>query len=285
MGITDCHVHMNPVWEMVAGARELVGQHAKAAEYERFLRAPKEFLAYLDRSGIDRAVLVNYVSPDVVGYTEKVNEFVTEFASADPARLIAVGSVLPSRPNAAEEVERLVRRVHIRALKLHPPHQLFAPNGYVDGTAPQLRAIYEACERLTIPVIFHTGTSIFPRARNRFGQPMLIEDVAIDFPALTIVLAHGGRPLWMDEAVFLARRFPNVYLETSSIPPSKLLEYFPKLEALAPKVLFGSDWPGPGVADIGDNLRGFQALPISRSAQETILTTNPEKVFPRVPPS
>jgi len=285
MRITDCHVHINPVWEMVPGARELVGQHAKAAEYERYLRAPKEFLLYLDRCGVDRAVLVNYVSPAVVGYTEKVNEFATEFASVDPERLIAVGSVLPTHPNAGAEVERLHRQLGLRALKLHPPHQLFAPNGYVDGSAPQLRGLYEACERLEIPVIFHTGTSIFPKARNRFGQPMLVEDVAVDFPRLTIVLAHGGRPLWMDEAVFLARRFPNVYLETSSVPPSKLLEYFPRLEALSEKVLFGSDWPGPGVADIGENVRAFQALPISRTAQTAILTTNPEKVFPRAPPS
>jgi uncharacterized protein len=285
MGITDCHVHMNPVWEMVPGARQLVGQHPRSADYERFLRAPRDFLEYLDRSGIERAVLVNYVSPEVVGYTEKVNEFVSEFSATDPTRLIAVGSVLPGRSGAGAEVERLVRHVGIRALKLHPPHQLFAPNGYVDGSAPELRAIYETCERLALPVIFHTGTSIFPKARNRFGQPMLIEDVAVDFPRLTVVLAHGGRPLWMDEAVFLVRRFPNVYLETSSIPPSKLLEYFPRLEALSEKVLFGSDWPGPGVADIGDNLRAFQALPLSPDAQTAILTANPEKVFRREPPS
>ncbi|MCI4361528.1 MAG: amidohydrolase family protein, partial [Thermoplasmata archaeon] len=158
-------------------------------------------------------------------------------------------------------------------------------NGYVDGSMPQLREIYSACERLRVPVIFHTGTSIFPKARNRFGQPMLVEDVAVDFPGLTIVLAHGGRPLWMDEAVFLTRRFPNVYLETSSVPPAKLLEYFPRLSTIYSKVVFGSDWPGPGVADIGENLRAFQALPIPPEAQHAILTTNAEKVFPRAPPS
>ncbi|MCI4340246.1 MAG: amidohydrolase family protein [Thermoplasmata archaeon] len=285
MGITDCHVHINPVWEMVPGARELVGQHAKASEYERFLRAPTEFLEYLDRCGVDRAVIVNYVSPDVVGYTEKVNEFAGSFAAADPERLIAVGSVLPTHRAPGPEIERLARTLGIRAIKLHPPHQLFAPNAYVDGALPGLRDLYATCERLRLPVIFHTGTSIFPRARNKFGEPMLIEDVAIDFPNLTIVLAHGGRPLWMDQATFLVRRFKNVYLETSSIPPTKLLEYFPRLEALAEKVLFGSDWPGPGVADIGANLRAFQELPIAASAKDAILTSNPERVFPRAPPT
>ena len=75
----------------------------------------------------------------------------------------------------------------------------------------------------------HTGTSVFPGARSRLGDPMDVDDVAVDFPKLTILLAHGGRPLWMEAAFFLVRRHPNVYLELSGIPPSKLLEYFPRL--------------------------------------------------------
>ncbi|HEY6238402.1 MAG TPA: amidohydrolase family protein, partial [Thermoplasmata archaeon] len=112
-----------------------------------------------------------------------------------------------------------------------------------------------------------------------------IEDVAIDFPRLTIVLAHGGRPLWMEQAMFLTRRFPNVFLELSSIPPSKLLEYFPRLESVAGRVLFGSDWPGPGVKDVGENLDAFRALPLSDATKSAILIENPERVFPRRPPS
>jgi predicted TIM-barrel fold metal-dependent hydrolase len=285
MRVTDCHVHINPVWEMLPDAREMVGHHPHLPDYEAYLRQPRKFLDYLDQCGVDRAVLVNYVSPTVVGYTEKSNEFVASFCAADPDRLIAAGSVLPTRPDAGAEVERLVRHGGLRAIKLHPPHQLVAPNGYTDGSAPGLRGLYEVCERLSVPVIVHTGTSVFPRARNRFGQPILLEDVAIDFPRLTLVLAHGGRPLWMEEAVFLARRFPNVFLEISSVPPTKLLEYFPRLESLAGKVLFGSDWPGPGVRDIGDNLRAFRALRLPESVKTQILAENPERVFPRTPPT
>jgi predicted TIM-barrel fold metal-dependent hydrolase len=176
-------------------------------------------------------------------------------------------------------VERLAG-LGIRALKLHPPHQLFRPNQYLEGLEG-LRAIYEAASRLGLPVIVHTGTSIFPGARNRFADPLFVEDVAIDFPDLTIVLAHGGRPIWMKEATFLARRFERVYLELSSVPPSKLLEYFPDLERLASKALYGSDWPGPGVADLGRNLVEFRALPLSPDARDRILEQNPERVFPR----
>jgi predicted TIM-barrel fold metal-dependent hydrolase len=281
MGVTDCHVHINPVWEMRPEARALFGAAAHHESVEEYDRSPAKFLEYLDRSGVERAVLVNYVSPEIIGYTTKANEFVSEYARADPTRLIAVGGLLPTHPDPVREVERLVGELHLRGIKLHPPHQLVAPNAYVDETHPGLRGIYATCERLGVPLIVHTGTSVFPGARNRFGEPMLVEDVAIDFPRLLIVLAHGGRPLWMSQAVFLVRRFPNVFLDLSSIPPPRLLEYFPELARISEKVLFGSDWPGPGVKDIGDNLRAFRALDLPKDVKERILTENPERVFRR----
>ncbi len=281
MGVTDCHVHINPIWEMRPEARAIFGNVAPEEGRLAYQNDPAAFLSYLDRSGVDRAVLINYVSPDVVGYTEKTNDFVAEYVRHDPERLVAVGGLLPTHPDPGAEVERLVTRLGLRGIKLHPPHQGFAPNAYVDGRLPGLKAIYAACERLGVPVIVHTGTSVFPGARNRFAEPLLVEDVAVDFPDLTLVLAHGGRPLWMAEAMFLARRFPRVYLELSSIPPARLLDYFPDLSRLAPKVLFGSDWPGPGVRDIGENLRAFRALPLPDEVKRRILEENPETVFPR----
>jgi uncharacterized protein len=278
MGVTDCHVHINPLWEMRADAAAMLARiDAKNA---RYLEEPRVFLDYLDACGVERAVLVNYVAPEVIGYSEKTNDFVSTYARVDPDRLIAVGGIRPDHPAPAAEVRRLHRALGIRGLKLHPPHQLFRPNGYVDGELPSLRALYEECEREQLPIIFHTGTSVFPRARNRFSDPLLVEDVAIDFPDLPIVLAHGGRPVWMSTAVFLARRFKNVWLEISGVPPAHLLEYFPHLERDAGKVLFGTDWPGPGVKDIRANLDAFRGLGLSPGAQERILETNPLRVFP-----
>ena len=279
MGVTDCHVHINPLWEMRPDAVRILAHHDR--RIERMLQEPERFLAYLDRCGVERAVLVNYVAEEVIGYTEKANDFVSEYASANPERLIAVGGIRPDRRAPAAEVDRLVGTLGLRGLKLHPPHQLFRPNGYLDGSFPGLKEIYGACEAHRIPVIVHTGTSVFPRARNKFGDPLLVEDVAVDFPELTIVLAHGGRPLWMETAVFLARRFPNVWLEVSGIPPARLLEYFPRLAGIGEKVLFGTDWPGPGVKDIRANLEAFRSLPLPADVQQQILEENPRKVFPR----
>jgi uncharacterized protein len=283
MRVTDCHVHINPIWEMRPDAAELLGFPTSAPMH--FLKDARAFLAYLDDAGVERAALINYVAPEVIGYTEKANEFVSEYVRENPERLLAVGGLRPDHPDPEREIGRLAEQLHLRAIKLHPPHQLFRPNAYVDGELPGLRALYAACERYELPVIFHTGTSVFPRARNRFADPMMIDDVAVDFPKLTIVLAHGGRPVWMESAVFLARRFPNVWLEVSGIPPARLLEYFPSLPRLADKVLFGTDWPGPGVKDIGANLQVFRGLGLTTSAQERILEENPLRVFPRRGPT
>jgi predicted TIM-barrel fold metal-dependent hydrolase len=283
MQVTDCHVHINPIWEMRPDAAELLGFPTSAPMH--FLKDARAFLAYLDDAGVERAALINYVAPEVIGYTEKANEFVSEYVRENPERLLAVGGLRPDHPDPEREIGRLAEQLHLRAIKLHPPHQLFRPNAYVDGELPRLRALYAACERYELPVIFHTGTSVFPRARNRFADPMMIDDVAVDFPKLTIVLAHGGRPVWMESAVFLARRFPNVWLEVSGIPPARLLEYFPSLPRLADKVLFGTDWPGPGVKDIGANLQVFRGLGLTTSAQERILEENPLRVFPRRGPT
>ncbi len=283
MGVTDCHVHINPLWEMRPDAVAMLAHiDPKNA---RYLDDPRVFLEYLDTSGVERAVLVNYVAPEVIGYTEKANDFVSRYASVDPARLIAVGGIRPDHPEPEREIRRLHRELRIRGLKLHPPHQLFRPDGYVTGEHPQLRRIYAACQEERLPVIFHTGTSVFPRARNRYSDPLFVEDVALDFPELTIVLAHGGRPLWMSTAVFLARRFPNVWLEISGVPPSRLLEYFPHLARDASKTVFGTDWPGPGVKDIGRNLEEFRALDLPADAKTRILETNPRVVFPSEAPS
>ncbi len=278
--VFDAHVHIQP-WEMLrpAVAEKMRAGRADLDRVRTCMEKPAEFLKFMDEQGIEKAVLVNYVS-EIMGFTEKVNEWIAKYCSEAPDRLIPVGSLDPITVKDPDgETERLFGEVGIRALKIHPSHQLLAPNGYADGTVPALQMIYEVAEKLGRPVLFHTGTSIFPGARNKFSHPMHVEDVAIDFPKLKIVLCHAGRPLWMNEAVFLARRFPHVYLDVSSIPPSSLLDYLPRLEELAGKVLWGTDWPAPGVPTPSENVAAFRALGLKDEAREKILRTNAEKVF------
>ena len=245
----------------------------------RFCQSPNVFLKHMDEVGIDRAVLINYVAPEVIGFTPEVNEFVANYVKEDPKRLIPCGSVHPRHTkNVFADMEQIVR-LGIRLIKIHPPHQLLYPNDYLNGVK-ELEIIYRAAEANGIPVMVHTGTSIFPGARNKFGDPIYCDDIAVDFPHLKILLAHGGRPLWMDSAFFLVRRHRNVYLDISGIPPKSLLQYFPRLDEIAHKTLFGTDWPGPGVPEIAANLAEFRGLPISEAAKQQILSQTALEIWP-----
>ncbi|HXV86230.1 MAG TPA: amidohydrolase family protein, partial [Gemmatimonadales bacterium] len=158
-------------------------------------------------------------------------------------------------------------------------HQVVPANAYTQGLEA-LGRIYRRCEERGLPVMVHTGTSIFPGARSKYGRPMELDDVAIDFPDLTILMAHGGRPLWMDEAFFVLRRHPNIYLELSGIPPRKLLEYFPRLEEVGDRVLWGTDWPSPGIKGMGDNLAQFMGLALPDRIKTQITRETPLRLFP-----
>ncbi len=274
-GVIDAHVHIAPLGMMKPQALELMRLRARGLELgqlQELMADPRALLRHMDAEGVERLVAINYVSPEIIGFTEEVNDWVAAYTRQAPDRLLACGSVDPRRSvDPAGDLERIVS-MGIRLLKVHPPHQLLYPNDYLNGVTG-LAELYRAAERLGVPIMFHTGTSIFPGARNRYGDPLFLDDVAVDFPKLKIIVAHGGRPLWMSNAIFVVRRHPNVYLEVSSIPPNKLLEYFPRLEELAHKTLFGSDWPGPMVPGMGENIRDFLALPLGAQAQRQILRT------------
>jgi uncharacterized protein len=278
--ITDCHVHIEPYEMFRPGALELMKQkRANFEEVAGYSRSAKAFLEYLDRCGMDRAALINYVAPEVIGLRAEVNQFTADYVKENPKRLIACGSVHPRHTtNILADVEQLLR-LGMRMIKIHPPHQLLYPNDYLSGIK-ELEIIYRAAEANGIPVMFHTGTSVFPDARNKYGDPIYVDDVAVDFPKLKILLAHGGRPLWMDTAFFLLRRHANVYLDISGIPPKMLLRYFPRLSEIAHKTLFGSDWPGPGVPDIKQNVDGFRALPLPEPMQRQILSGTAASIWP-----
>jgi predicted TIM-barrel fold metal-dependent hydrolase len=272
--VFDCHVHVAPWTQMPAAAQALFSRHwSEKEKLTRTLSSPSGFLALMDEQGIERAALVNYPAPDVMGFDVSVNAWVTDFVRGNEDRLVAVGSVHPRLTrDAAGDTARLFEN-GVRMLKVHPPHQLYAANEYLEGDV-ELEAIYRTAEQYGRPVMIHTGTSVFPRARNRFADPMAADDVAIDFPKLTILLAHAGRPLYMETAVFLARRHKNVHLELSGIPPKKLLEYLPRLEELSDKCIWGTDFPSPGVASMKKNVDDFLSLPVSEAAKEKILWGN-----------
>lgn len=279
--VTDCHVHVQP-WEMLAPAvlAAMRRDREDLPEIERCFRDPGALVAYFEAQGVERAVLINYESPDVMGFTTATNDWILEFTRRHRDRLLpCVGINARFEKDVRGRAERLADG-GARLFKVHGPHMLVAPNDY-RGPYPPLSDLYRLAESRKIPVMFHTGTSVFRGARTRYGDPLQVEDVAIDFPDLDIILAHGGRPFWTEEAFFLLRRFPRVHLDLSGIPPARIPEWFPRLSEISDRVLFGTDWPSPGVRSIAQNLAGVRSLPLPAAALDAITSANALRLFPR----
>jgi hypothetical protein len=279
MPVIDAHIHIQPFHMMKPDVqRTFWEKKPNRTELESFAADPAKLLRQMDVDEVERVGLINYVSPDVMGFTSEVNEWMVRYASAEPSRLLPFGSVHPAfAKDPGGETDRVIE-MGVRALKVHPPHQLFRANAYLDGL-PGLAEVYRRAESAGIPVTIHTGTSVFPGARSRLGDPMDVDDVAVDFPKLKILLAHGGRPLWMAAAFFVVRRHPNVFLEVSGIPPLKLLEYFPRLDEIANKTVWGTDWPSPGIKSMRQNVEQFLQLPLDAAVRRRILYDNALRVF------
>ena len=191
------------------------------------------------------AVVFSVDAETVTGRPSVPNEEIAAAAAANDDVLIPFASVDPHRPNAAEEVRRLVDGHNVRGFKFHPNIQEFFPN---DRT---FYPIYEAIEEAGVPALFHTGHSGIGTGlpggggiRLKYSNPMHVDDVAVDFPKLKIVLAHPSFP-WQDEAISVALHKKQVYIDLSGWSP----KYFPPQlvryanTQLRDRVLFGSDYP------------------------------------------
>ncbi len=280
--VIDIHVHVMPL-DMVKPAA-MAAMKSTQPDQQRLhdlTSDPHKLVAYMDERNIEWLGMINYLSPNVIGYTEATNDYSANFAAHYPDRFIPFGGVDPRlTPDVATQMDRLLGELKLKAIKLHPPHQLFNINDYLFKKELEgLTIVYEKCIEYNVPIMVHTGTSVFKGARNRFANPMPIDDVAVDFPDLKIIDAHCGRPLYMDTSFFLLRRHPNVYCDISSTPPKRLLHYYPWLERVADKAMFGSDWPGPGIGDIGDNIQQFLDVDLSSEVKRKILRDNAVRVF------
>ena len=226
------------------------------------------FCEYLQQCGIDYGVVMAELTPAVTGMCS--NEYVLDFCSGRPS-LIPFASINPALTvDMAAELSRLVE-LGFQGLKMYPTYQHFYPND------SSLYPLYARAEKLQIPIMFHTGSSVFKGSKIKYGDPIFHDDVAVDFPGLNIILVHGGRGFWYDRAAFLSRLHANVYLEVAGLPAHKLMEYFPELERISDKVLFGSDWPG--LPDLAKNVETIMNLPLSREAKEKILGGNAAKLL------
>lgn len=192
------------------------------------------------------AVIFTVDTEAATGQMALSNEEIAEAAAQHPDVLIPFGSVDPARGKAGiRALRRLVEEHGVRGFKFHPSIQAFEPNDR------RVYPFYEELQNLGVPALFHTGQtgigSGLPGGRGiklRYSDPMLLDDVAADFPGLTIIMAHPSVP-WQDAAIAIAQHKANVYIDLSGWSP----KYFPPQlvraanRMLKTKVLFGSDYP------------------------------------------
>ncbi len=224
----------------------------------------KGLVRYLDLHGVRFAVVLAEDSPITTGVVS--NERVRDLCEGSN-RLVPFASFDPtSEDDPPGRLRRLVENDGFRGLKLYPSYQHFFPDD------PRFSPLFAEAADLGVVVMFHTGTSIYKGSRQRFSEPIRLDDVAVDYPDLPIVMAHSGRRLWYDQAFFLAERHDNVYMEISGLPPQRLLEAFPRLERVSDRVLFGSDFPG--LPSIRGNIERIRLLPLEQETIEAILSGN-----------
>lgn len=272
--VIDGHVHVNRFDLMTPGAQELIRQNPTFPLMQKFVASPEAFLEHMDRQGIEQSWLINYCAKEIMGYGWEVNDWVARYVEADPKRLVPIGGYDPKHDGDAFAAADRLHDLGIRAVKIHTAHQHRRPND------PELWSLYARMEQLGMPLIFHTGSSSFPGADNFFADPTPITNVCLSFPKLQVVIAHGGRPDQTADALEVLSICKNAWLDLSSCPPQRLRDYFGDLESLAPRTLWGSDWPGPGVPGMGKNVESFLALGLSKKANQMILHDNAASILP-----
>lgn len=267
----DDHGHLSMTDELM---------DASAAYFKAGERTPSiDQIAEHYRERKIAAVIFTVDAESATGHRRIANEDVAAGGQAHPDVLIPFASVDPAKGlGGARELRRLVTEHGMRGAKFHPSLQGFPPN---DRSAYPL---YAELESLGVPALFHTGQTGIGAGlaggggiKLRYSDPMLIDDVAADFPGLTIILAHPSFP-WQDSALAVATHKLNVYIDLSGWSPKyfppQLVRYANSL--LQDKLLFGSDYP---VIAPDRWLADFAQLEIKDHIRPKILKDNAIKVL------
>ncbi len=271
MRIFDIHLHIGHLFQWSKDAIKLwmdTGKYREKIFDENGHLNIDSYVKILRDEGVIGGVLLPEYSPLTAGVLPV--EQAVEFQAKYPEYL-AFGAVNPIvHIDPLEEFKRQIN-IGVKGLKLHSVHGMF----YVNDR--KLYPVYKYCEDNQIPVMLHAGTSIFKGTKLRYADPYTFDDVAADFPDLTLILCHAGRGFWYNIAEFLIRRHKNVFIDVSGLPPQNLLKYYPNMEKLSDKFIFGTDFPGvPGIAK---NANIIKSLSLSQESLEKIFFKNAIKIL------
>ncbi len=217
-----------------------------------------EYTRAFDEAGVDVSITCLIAAGrDQTGLSVdvgRINDLTAEFVRDAPSRRIGFASVHPDETDAIAELERSTGDLGLRGIKLGPNYQDFEPL-----SASALR-LYEWAQAHRLPILFHQGTSPIRTAPLRYAHPLVMDEIAIRFPELRIVMAHIGHP-WQADTVTVIRKHPHVYADVSANFYRPWSFYSAMRIAtewnVLPKLLLGSDYP---IATPGETIAGLRAL-------------------------
>jgi predicted TIM-barrel fold metal-dependent hydrolase len=268
----DTHVHVHA--ESAGNAADEAAR--KYFGYTDDTLTPQDTVAYYRSRKI--GCVIFSVDERITGRPQVSNDEVLALAADNADIMIPFSSVDPTRgADAVAEARRLIQ-AGTRGFKLHPPLQQFQANDR------SVYPFYEVINEARLPVIFHTGHSGIGTGmrggggvRLKYGNPMDIDDVAVDFPDMPIVLAHPSFP-WQDEALSICLHKPQVFIDLSGWSPKyfspSLIQYANTL--LRQKMLFGSDFP---FITPEKWLADFQKISIREEVRPLILKENARRLL------
>jgi len=275
----DMHVHPIAMEELIERDPSLLTGMREHFDLRTDVQPLEVYINSMDISDIDRAVLFALDCETSIGCKIPSNEEVSYIVD-ETDRFIGFASVDPNKKDAPEDLKNAIETLSLKGLKLHPAMQKF------DILGENAFKVYEVAEELKIPVVFHMGMTWKKGLRLSECNPLRIDDIAIRFPDLKIVIAHLGWP-WVWETAILIMKHENVYADTSGVyvaTPKEhiklaLTQMIPATiseRCLSDKIVFGSDFPR---IEMNKMAEAVYELPFRKKVIENIFSKNPERVL------
>lgn len=246
--VIDVHAHPFFIKEVYNSKEEELFRRENFGLYKVAIQKLELFKKQIKAAEIDKVVLLPLDLTSSHGGKVMSNEDVKRLVDMDPDTFIGFCSIDPHSDNALEELEKAVKVLKLKGIKLNPSSQRFFPND-----KEKMYPIYEKAQELNIPIMFHSGMTWEPDSLSMYSNPLLLEEVANDFPKLRIAICHFAWP-WVIEAAMLALKYENVYIDTALLNFDSPKEFFNFVfnkqimytwidRSISSKILFGSNYP------------------------------------------
>ncbi len=282
--IVDCHTHLMTYPQHVS--REYAEEALASKLVKLKYSGGEAYSAQLDLHSYDSTPETHWAASEpadkvvVFGLQAKAsgiyvpNELIADYVRQHPEKLEGWASVDPNEPGCIEQLEYCVQTLGLKGLKLGPVYQHFDPQERKHWP------LFKKCQQLALPIMWHQGTTFPSKAKLKWGLPLQLEDIAMDFPNLKMIIAHLGHP-WEEDMVALIRKCPNIYSDISAVHYRPWRYWQAMVTAMeygvAHKILLASDFPSAAINNVIIGLRN-----VNQPVEGTNLPKIPSEIQDRI---